>query len=213
MSDPRQTNLPLNYASVRLRRASRLIYWVVIGLGAAPMMLGPIVLLIFWLTRSEWTPQVTGVMAGGLSWCIVLGGMGLIMFRAMERRLGRLTPEEIKKKVRLGIVLLLINFPVGTLYLLAPGRMLRRITVTVVNQGTRPVDSFKVTQSGVTAELGPVAPGSTVSRTYNISLVERLKWQARQYDKVGYKEFEGLGGEGMGGDVNVSVNDGAFSIK
>src|SRR5882672_134206 len=123
----------LAYASPRIEKPSRSIYRAVIVLGALPIVLGGLALLLFWAMRWNWGPDHTTllvVMSVGL---ILAGCVAFFVFFLRERRYKRMAPGSFQLRIILAALLLVADLPVVGFYIFAPQKMTRRMTVTVIN--------------------------------------------------------------------------------
>jgi hypothetical protein len=115
----------LEYASPRLEKPSRSLYRTVLVLGAAPMVLGGLALLICWAMRWGWWGDYTALMAVISGALIITASVQLIIFAFRERRYRRLSGAALQVRLALGVLVVASNFPVLWLYQNAPRKMTR----------------------------------------------------------------------------------------
>ena len=99
----------------------------------------------------------------------VVGGICLLVHNAKR---GSSTPTGFWQSPKVSVVaclLLFLNFPVAAVYTTAAIDFKYRFYVTVQNAGNQQIESFVVTGGGVEIEFGPIAPNTTVRRSFNIA--------------------------------------------
>jgi len=170
----------LEYASPRTEKPSRSVYLSAIALGLAPMVLGGLALLTFWAMRWGWGADHTLLLVVISVALVAAATTQLLLFGFREWRYRRLSPGRLHVRFYLAVLLLLCNVPVLALYTAAPRNLVRRTTITVINNGPATIDRFVVKTTGINTDIGPVAPGATVVRTFDVPMTAWLSYEAWQ---------------------------------
>jgi hypothetical protein len=202
----------LSYANPRIEKPSLSLYRTVLVLGAAPMVLGGLTLLICWAMRWGWWGDYTTLVAVISGALIIAASVQLIIFALREQRYRRLSGVALQVRLLLGVLLVASNFPVLWLYQDAPRKMTRRSTVTVINNGRATIDRFVVKNAGVNTDMGPVAPGATVKGTFDVPMTAWLSYEAWQ-TTANSRSMSGGSLPGRRGDHTITMNPSGMTIK
>jgi hypothetical protein len=200
----------LQYASPRIEKPTRSLYRSAIALALTPMVLGGLALLLCYAMRWGWGPDRTMLLVA-LSVALVFAGMvQLLFFCYREWRQQRLSRGALQLHFYLGVLLLLCNVPVLSLYTIAPQKLTRRTTVTVINNGPATIDRFVVNNQGTKTDIGPVAPGKTVKGTFYLPMNGYLSFEAWQI-RVNSTSMSGGSLPGRKGDHTITFTGAGLS--
>jgi hypothetical protein len=197
----------LEYAAPRIGRARASLYPAIIFLGAAPLVVGVSILILYWITRWDWLMGAGFYTLGGGAICFFGGVICLLIFWFQESRSKQRPPGEVRKKVGLAALLLASNWPVAFVCVAVGVAAMTRVTVTVINEGDAPIESFVVTAPGFSQELGPVAPGKKAKCVVRATNEGALEFAAKS-GGVTTTASGAYVGDFSGGDYEVTVSGG-----
>jgi hypothetical protein len=151
--------VPLEYAAPGAEKGRWSVYPAVIFLGAAPLVVGTSITVLFALTRWHGLEMAGffAILAGLVS--VLIACFFLYSYWAEERKAGRQTRESLFLRVFLAVVLLASNFPAAVACMSVAWDIRTRLNITVVNRGTTPIKSCILVTDRETKELGPIAAG------------------------------------------------------
>jgi len=204
----------LEYAAPAVGWARASLYPRVIFLGAAPLVAGVTIIVLYWAT--EWQVLVVAgfitVLVGVIS--VLVGAGILFVFWLRERRLGRYSRAALRLRIFLAALLLASNFPAAWACITAGAELDSRMTVMVTNKGTTRIDRFVLTAPGFTKELGPIPPGGKVKCIVHVTRQGPLNFTCGTGTITTSGTVDGYVTDGIGGRWDVTM-DGAqkLSIK
>jgi hypothetical protein len=149
-------------------------------------------LLTFWAMRWYWEENHNSVLVAASVWSVIAACATLLVFFFRERRYKGLSEGALRMRLVLALLMLACDVPVVALYTVAPQWLTRRVTVTVINNGSTMIDRFVVGSAGAKANIGPVAPGATVTGTFYVPMNSWLTYE--EYQTTAYGRSASGGG-------------------
>jgi hypothetical protein len=183
-------------------------------LGATPLVIGLAIFALWVLTRAEWL-MGTGIvtMYGGVA--VIVGAavcLASYVWRSWRSRSvarGRLAWQTIGV-----LVLLLANFVAAGAAVFGAVMIEARYTVSVSNQSNVPLESARVEGGGVNMDLGIIAPGATIKRSFWIEHDGELVLNGMHGSRKVEASIDGYVTNNIGGDKLVVVEaDGTVNVK
>jgi hypothetical protein len=175
--------------------------------GGAPLVLGTTVFVTWLATGWGWWERAwLWTILAGLGF-FVAGVIGVV-------RHFRQAPNSSWKHPVLAMALLLLNFPIGALYVWMVIDIAQRYTLTVQNHSRETIDSLVVTGGGIQpVELGPIPTGTERQKRLHFTQDGKVEFRARQGAQEHRGMLEGSAGPGSGGQRTVRVSaDGTWEL-
>lgn len=177
--------------------------------GAIPLLIGIAIYVSWYFTRAEWL-MIAGLVNIGAGLVMFLVGVVCLSMRSTRMRTDDPTVRRrLSVSRKLAWTLLVANFPAAILITLAAVNAMTRYSVTVINQGTKPIESFILTGPGVSVQLGPISPKEEKTRHLHFKGDGVLDFDCRQEGKQFNGQLEGYVTGSMGCVKTVRITNGA----
>jgi hypothetical protein len=160
-----------------------LMYRVVLVMGIAPTIFGTLVFAVWVITRNERLFPVGEQTINVGTVIVAIGGVLLVVFAVREWFAHYTRKRWIIRRLLWGGLVLLMNFPLAAAYIGITLYLMSFATVTVVNAGSKTVESFVVKGAGVNVEMGPIRPGGSVTRQYRIGQDSAVTFLGRKGER------------------------------
>lgn len=155
-----------------------LAYRTAIACGAAPLLIGVSIFLLWIITRWDWL-MLAGVatLYGGVA-AFFIGALAIASFSWIASRSpGGPQPRQSRRILACGL-LLVSNFPVAGGVIAAVIAIETRYVVIVQNNSQQVLSGIRLSGGGCAAEIGTLKPGSTARRAFWIQREGSLEFRA-----------------------------------
>lgn len=188
-------------------------YRLALTCGILPLVAGVGVLLTWLATRRPWLMSAgVGVIAAGL--VLLCAGLWFLRVAARQGAAGAPQPRRSWRRIRVALVLLLLNLPVALACLFVAFWIETTWHVVVVNEGSEPVTALLTYGPECDHELGPIAPGEDEGVRFSIEQDGRLLCRLRTGGEEQEVLVEDYVTGNLGGDARVRVRpDGRIEVE
>jgi len=151
-------------------------------LGAAPLITGISLFLLWVFTEWRWLP-IAGMFVICAGFASVVSGLVYLGAGILKRiRSGTWLRASIGPAVLVGAVLI-SNFPVCYGLFWASWNIATRYTVTVSNHASTPIEKAALNGGGVSLQVGQIKAGATITRKFHITHDGTLIFSAEQSER------------------------------
>jgi len=185
-----------------------------VACGAAPLAAGIVIYLLWRIT--EWHGLyffgIANILAG--VFFFLVGAVSLAWHLRDDQGVQRTRRHPLWLEGILVGGLLLINFPVAAYLTYSVWDVMTRCTVTVLNEGDRPIDGLVLTGPGVQTKVGRVPGGARRTRHLHVRGDGALAFAGQLQDRPIGGTVDGYVTSGMGGAVTLRVKaDGTYEVE
>jgi hypothetical protein len=183
-------------------------------LGATPLVVGLGIFAAWALTHAAWLMNAGLItIYGGIA--VVAGALVFLASYVLGSWRSRSVPRRRLVWQTIGVIILLLaNFAAAGAAVVGAVLLETRYTLSVTNQSNVAIDSARVDGGGVNLDLGVIAPGATVQRTFRIAREGELVLHGTQGAKKIETSIDGYVTPNLGGDKSIVVAaDGTVIIK
>jgi len=182
--------------------------------GVAPLVTGIGIFLAWVLSRADWL-MAAGVVTIYVGMCSVAVGAGCLGFYLRRSWRSQAVPRRrlVWQTVAV-LALFLVNFVAAGAAVLGAMVIESKYTVAVTNQSAEPFRSARIEGGGVAIELGVIAPGKTIKRSFWIEQDGELVLRAKQGTAELEATIDGYVTNSLGGNkVVVLEADGTVNVR
>jgi hypothetical protein len=195
------------------RSLSRPIKWA-IALGAAPLVTGVTVYLLWRITRWPWL-ELAGLATIAVGCLAVLAGVVLLLLHIHRQARVVMEPQRaLRIRVALAGALLLANFPTAVALAWSAADVMSTYTLRIDNAGPDTINSLVVHAPGVVEEMGPIPPNGRAIAHLRFNADGSVTFLLRQQNRRIEGVIDSYVTGGIGDDVTLGIHpDGAYEVR
>lgn len=173
--------------------------------GALPLTAG-ILIFLTWLVTRWGLLQTAGFLIVLAGWPLLLmGSFCLVGYVVSSIRSQAESKSRIILKSLGAAAFLLINIPTAAAIISTVISIEARYAVTIVNEGSEPLDRVYIEGGGIREDMGTIPPGGEARRTFHIRHDGTLMFRAACGDRRFEKVVDGYVTNGIGGSRKIMV--------